>query len=143
VSNIFGWSSLVLVILFFATFLARPIFLFFAGFVTKTYRPKGVDAKIDFKNVVEISIYVPQFKVDDFNFPVLACDIGGINTDWIGWSDPTDPSYNKHNLVFDVPHENMKRQNGHESIVNDGVMTVNGKTESEPQAPIFSLVKTW
>jgi hypothetical protein len=130
------------VILFFVTFLARPIFLFFAGFVSKTYTPNGVDAKIDFKNVVEISVYVPQFTVDAFNFPILACDIDDINTNWIGWSDSTDLSYDKHNLIFDVPHENMKRQNVHHNTLNSEPSMGEVKT-NKSESLIFSLVKTW
>jgi hypothetical protein len=46
VANLFGWSSVVLLVVFVATFFGRSIFTFLAGFITKTYKSGGVDAQI-------------------------------------------------------------------------------------------------
>jgi len=142
VANLFGWSSVVLLVVFVATFFGRSIFTFLAGFITKTYKSGGVDAQIDFQNVAEISLYVPQFRLGALNYPVLACDIDEMNTDWIGWSDPSDPSYDKHNLIFDVPHENMKRQKM--NTITKSNSEGNGvEAQDKAASPIFSIVMSW
>ena len=142
VANLFGWSSLVLLIIFVVTFFGRSIIKFFASFITTTYQAGGVDAQIDFQNVAEISLYVPQFKVGSLNYPVLACDVDELNTSWIGWSDPSDPSYDKHNLIFDVSHENMKRQKS-ETITRNASGIGGVETMHRDASPIFSIVKSW
>jgi len=52
---------------------------------------------------------VPQIKVGGFPFPCLACDIDRIDQSLIGWNDPAH-SYDKHNLIFDVPWKGMPRK---------------------------------
>lgn len=142
VANLFGWSSLVLLIIFVVTFFGRSILNFFASFIRATYKAGRVDAQIDFENVAEISMYVPQFKVGALNYPVLACDVDEVNTRWIGWSDPSDPSYDKHNLIFDVPYENMKRQK--RETAKRSASGGNDVNSSHREAsPIFSIVKSW
>ena len=138
----FGWSSLVLLIIFVVTLFGRSIINFFASFITTTYKGGGVDAQIDFQNVAEISLYVPQIKVGSVNYPILACAVDDVNTSWIGWSDPSDPSYDKHNLIFDVPHENLKRQRS-ETIVRNASVGGGVVTSHREASPIFSIVKTW
>jgi hypothetical protein len=98
-------------------------------------QPDGVDAQIDFQNVAEISVYVPQFDLGALQFPVLACDVDDLNKDWIGWRDPNDPSYDKHNLLFDIPFEGMKREQNTPSM-RLGV-------DSTRTTPVFSVVKSW
>jgi hypothetical protein len=141
VANLFGWSSLVLLIMFVVTSFGRSILTFVASFIKATYRAGRVDAQIDFQNVAEISLYVPQFKVGSLNYPVLACDVDEVNSSWIGWSDPSDPTYDKHNLIFDVPRKNMKRQS---AMIKGNASGGDGVETSHREAsPIFSIVKSW
>jgi hypothetical protein len=105
-------------------------------------QPDGVDAQIDFQNVAEISLYVPQFRIGRLQFPVLACDIDDLNANWVGWNDPNDPSYDKHNLIFDVEYENMRRQknSARMSSATDGRGV---EASFSGPSPIFSIVKSW
>ena len=73
---------------------------------------------------------------------ILACAVDDVNTSWIGWSDPSNPSYDKHNLIFDVPHKNLKRQRS-ETIVRNASVGVGVVTSRRDTSPIFSIVKTW
>jgi len=49
-------------------------------------------------------------------------------------------SYDKHNLIFDVPHANMKRQRNKSirASSGDGV-----EASYESWSPLFSKVKSW
>ena len=42
-------------------------------------------------------------------FPFLICDIDDIDQGLIGWNDPTR-SYDYYNLIFDIPHESLRRK---------------------------------
>ena len=82
-----------------------------------------MDQGIAFSSVThleEVHGYIPQAKVKGFLFPLVACDITGINEDLMGWKD-------KHHGY--TPH----------SLVND-VHTITG---SKILHPIFSIVKQW
>ena len=123
---------LVVLVVIVVTLFGRPILKFLASFWIKTYKAERADAEIDFQSVADISLYVPQFKVDSLNYPVLACYIDDLNTKWVGWSDPADPSYDKHNLIFDIPHDRMKPKRS--------------ETADEARrkvSPLFSIVKSW
>lgn len=83
-----------------------------------------MDQGIDFSTVKqreELHGYIPQVKVDGFVFPVLACDINGIDEDVLSWKDAVN-GYSPHSLVHDVQE-------------------VTGLKET-PHA-IFSIVKQW
>lgn len=141
-ANLFGWSSLVLLVIFVVTFFGRSILNFFASFIRATYKAGRVDAQIDFENVAEISMYVPQFKVGALNYPVLACDVDEVNTSWIGWSDPSDPVYDNHNLIFDVQHKKMKRLKS-EMFSRTASGGIGVKSSHRKASPLFSIVKSW
>ena len=109
-TNIYGWTSLGLLVLFVIVVFGGTIYKTVVGLFRETYRPSGRDAKIDFRNVAEISVYVPQQSIGAFQFPVLFCDVDDMNKEWIGWTDPEDETFDTHNLIFDVPFDRMKRQ---------------------------------
>lgn len=79
-------------------------------------------------------MYVPQFDVGNFSYPVIACDVDKLNTEWIGWKDAQDETYDKHNLIYDVPYEGMKRRQFEKA---------NSDAPFLPKFPVFSPVKSW
>lgn len=80
---------------------------------------QGIDFSIA-KHREELNGYIPQVRVPGFVFPILACNIQGIDEDLIGWSDNIH-GYAPHSLVDDI-----------ERI-----------TKSKPSHPIFSIVQQW
>jgi hypothetical protein len=62
----------------------------------------------------------------------------------IDWTDPTDPSYNKHNLIYDIPCERMPRMAGGteaEEVKEDEV--VDSTKYRKTKRPIYAVVKSW
>jgi hypothetical protein len=51
---------------------------------------------------LDIFAYVPQVRLASDPFPVLLCDVSGIDHELIGWEDP-DQSYEKHSAIYDLP----------------------------------------
>ena len=124
-------------------------------------QPTTKDIKIDFSNVTEIFGYVPQIKLSNFSFPVLACNVDDIDQELIGWNDHRH-SYDHHNLIFDVPWPGMKRKeiitgntrdaaNIADNPVYEDVTSFSTTHKSNEvsieskggETPIFSVVKHW
>ena len=85
---------------------------------------------------MQIPAYVPQFKIGAFQYPFIAADISNYDKTMIDWNDPSDPSYEKHNLINDFPVKGALNQ---DRGANDGVEVEYAK----PTTPIFALVKSW
>lgn len=82
-----------------------------------------MDQRIDFssiKHLHEIHGYIPQTRVEGFDYPFLACDIQGVDEGLVGWKDQFR-GFDPHNLICDV-----------QAI-----------TGSEILNPVFSIVKEW
>ena len=84
-----------------------------------------------------------QFVIPGFHFPLLACDIDDIDVDLISWRNPQGNNiehphlnYDDYNLIFDVPHEGMKRS------INVASSTVKSDEHDETRH-IYSIVKQW
>uniref|UniRef100_A0A7S1GL09 Uncharacterized protein n=1 Tax=Cyclophora tenuis TaxID=216820 RepID=A0A7S1GL09_CYCTE len=141
-TDYYGWFSVALLTLVLLGVFGGSLLVFLRSFIQGTYEPDGKDAHINFHNVAEISAYVPQFKIGAFQYPVLACDVDDFVKTWIGWTDPAAPSYDQHNLIFDVPTEGMrdKTQRG-----EDLAETVEDEIERSilERRPIYSIVKSW
>lgn len=97
---------------------------------------------IDFHNVAEISAYVPQFKIGAFQYPVLACNVDNFVKTWIGWTDPTAPSYDQHNVIFDVPTEGMRQKTDRGMDLEDSPGD-EVELSTHDKWPIYSIVKSW
>ncbi|KAL7547051.1 hypothetical protein ACHAWF_010371 [Thalassiosira exigua] len=77
------------------------------------------------------------------NLPMLVCDIDDIDVNLIGWRDPnvknvSDPhrNYDDHNLIFDVPHETLRRSR-HEANSEYGRTPNRGRKDR----PTFSVIR--
>lgn len=145
--TIFGWTSLAALVIFvlvvFGNAIMNTVRMLFSGEV-QNY---GVDQKIDFSSIQEISGYIPQVKVGGFLFPFLATDTDSIDKDFlIGWKDQ-NRTYDDWNLIYDVKYEGMKRrrtQDGdgaEQGADNSGVDGVGERKSHVPKHPIFSLCK--
>lgn len=93
----------------------------------------------DFSNGIGLETfgYVPQLVVSGFNFPLITCNVDDIDVGLIGWSDPNGQeekehlNYDKHNLIYDVPHEILHRSR---NVAADHGGEKKGR-------PIFSVIK--
>ena len=73
-----------------------------------------------FSEVKEIFGYVPQMKVNGFQYPFLLCNIKGLcDKDLIGWDKETDTSYDSQNLVNYVQPDIVSVDESLFSIVKD------------------------
>jgi hypothetical protein len=87
----------------------------FACFVHTSYligvpifqQPDGKDQGIDFSSVIqrnEVHGYIPQLRENGFAYPLIACELTGVDKALIGWKDPfrDDDGFAAHNLVEDA-----------------------------------------
>ena len=58
---------------------------------THVYQPSGEDQGIPFSTVKSISTYVPQISSNLFSYPLLGCDVDGVDPDLFDWQDPDRP----------------------------------------------------
>ena len=100
----YGWTALVVVVAYVVLAFGGGFLELFLSLFRGVYSPHGVVQHIDFSSNEEIFGYVPQIKLDEFPFPLLACDIDDIDRGLIGWTDE-NRSYDFHNMIFDVPYE--------------------------------------
>ena len=115
------WTSvavigIAIVYIFFLSELAEKIKSIFVG----TYEPSGVLYGTDFSDVPGevFEAYVPQIQAKGFLYPIIACDITGLDSKFVGWRDE-DGDHSEHVLFTDLPAEATTKKN----------------------APIFSIMK--
>lgn len=100
----YGWTSFVglmtYILLAFGTDALAYVLSFFRG----VYSPNATMQSIDFSANQGTDGYIPQIRLDEFSFPLLACDVDSIPQGLIGWRDRSQ-SYDYHNMIFDVPYE--------------------------------------
>jgi len=148
-SIVYGWSTVLLLITMLSIMFGRSILSAIQVYFKVNYKPEGKDAQIDFQNVSNIHAYIPQIFWGGLQYPVLACDVNQVNKDWIGWIDPTDPSFDKHNIIYDFQHKRIKKQienqeRGNLVSIRDSVGSDVEVTSSMTQFnPAFSIVKSW
>ena len=82
-----------------------------------------------FRDVKEISAYVPQIRVSGYAFPFLLCNTKHIDDGYVGWNDPHH-GIEKHNLVNDF-----------ERILAG--MDEGWKVDDSDDRPLFSIVREW
>ena len=147
-TRVYGWTSFVVVVSFFVLSFGRDVVTYIMSLFVGMYRPVGKDQKIDFSNVKDIDGYIPQVK-GPYAYPLLACNIDDVDQSLIGWNDP-GTSYDKYNMILDVPYEDMKRSQIIEGstrhyvrIKNHPEYTESPNDGSEEERPIFRIVKHW
>jgi len=134
--KMYGWAGIAILSVAACLFLKRIVINVFMKVFCRTYRPQGKDMQYGFSEVQEIFGYIPSIKVPGFPYPLLACDLRGIqDMGLIGWSDPTSP-YSEHNLVYDVPK-------AAERISSEGGETSRAAGISDENSRVFHIVKEW
>lgn len=101
VSNIYGWSSLGVLLAVALSFVWMCIRGFFKMFIRGQYKPTGKDQGINFSDVPSISAYVPQVESSVFSYPLLACRVDNIDDNLLDWTDPDRP-YSFYDLTRDA-----------------------------------------
>lgn len=122
-TSLYGWASVMVMVIAIYAIFHHSIIPFVRSLFASTYEPDGMDQGINFSKVIhleEVHGYIPQVKVKGFLFPLIACDIQGIDEDLIGWKDK-EHGYIPHSLVHDL-----------EAI-----------TESKALNAVFAIVRQW
>jgi len=143
-SRIYGWTSLILLIVYVAVVLGQSLIRSTFSFWKGMYKPRGTDQRKDFSSGVglESFAYIPQIDAPGFYLPFLACSIDDIDVKLIDWKNPNRKgeedlhrSYDDQNLIFDVPFDGMKRS-------RDEDITVSRQIPPEARLrPVFSILK--
>lgn len=102
--------------LIFSYIISFPIFI----------KPSGQDMDIAYSSVPNISAYIPQVKHDVLTYPVLACDVDGLDPNLFDWNDP------------EVPHKFY-------SLAKDAreILARAGETDNFSVERVFSKIKHW
>jgi hypothetical protein len=78
-TTIYGWTSVVALVVFVAVFFGSAITRYIMSWFKGVYRPRGQNQHIDFSSDPDIDGYVPQIRAGGFPFPFLACDVHSID----------------------------------------------------------------
>jgi hypothetical protein len=90
ICDIFGWSSVGVVVVVVFSFLYKW-YSSFLDFFRGSYEPCGEDMGINFSDVPSISSYIPEVQSPVISYPLLACHIDRIDTELLEWTDPDRP----------------------------------------------------
>jgi hypothetical protein len=99
-TDTFGWSVVGIMAFILLSFLWDwwdAIMSLFKG----SYSPRGDDQGVNFSNVPSISTYVPQVDSPVYAYPLLACNVDGIDPELMDWTDPDRP-YSFYDLTKDA-----------------------------------------
>lgn len=90
VCTIYGWSSFAFFIGFCIIVLSTWVYSFYHYF-QGSYVPVGDDQGQNFSEMESMNIYIPQVESPVFSYPLLACEVDGIDKDMLDWTDPDHP----------------------------------------------------
>lgn len=99
-TDVYGWTVLgilCMIVLSFVRSWWQSLTLLFRG----SYKARGDDQGIPFSSVDSISAYVPQVESPVYSYPLLACNIDGIDPELLDWTDPDRP-YSFYDLTKDA-----------------------------------------
>lgn len=97
-AQLYGMTSLVilaLVVLYLVGRIFSSCFCSICEVRSEVQEEKFSDLKVK-------TLYVPQRRVYGTPLPLLLIDSSDFSKEFIGWSDPTDPSYEEQNVLYDV-----------------------------------------
>jgi len=86
-ASIASVAVLVLILMYTAWRLLHHVREYFQS----TYKPCGADQNICFSNVEAIDSYIPQVHSSQFAYPLILCDIEGLDENLFNWNDPNRP----------------------------------------------------
>jgi hypothetical protein len=126
VADLMGWTSVVVICFVAAIFFSRVLLHVLWGICFKVSSPPGKAMDDRFSECANMSAYIPQVNVrqNNFEFPMLACDISKLKPELLEFRDPTNKfPFDDHNLIYDVKY-------------------LSDSTADESKQ-IFSIVKLW
>mmetsp|Transcript_9358 Transcript_9358/g.14529 ORF Transcript_9358/g.14529 Transcript_9358/m.14529 type:complete len:216 (-) Transcript_9358:1844-2491(-) len=134
ITGMYGLATVGLIVVAGSLWFKRTVWRFWTDFFARKYVPNGEATNVKFSELndrgYEAYGYVPQVTVPGFQFPLLACDVSGLNEGLIGWNDPYEAfPYDKHNLIFDVSA--LVKRKDRASISGDAF----------EESPAFSVIK--
>uniref|UniRef100_A0A7S4APN5 CSC1/OSCA1-like cytosolic domain-containing protein n=1 Tax=Pseudo-nitzschia australis TaxID=44445 RepID=A0A7S4APN5_9STRA len=97
---IFGWSAFAILVII----CIKHVIIFYGKFkrLTKSdYQSVGETQGIDYSDVTARSAYIPQVTSPTFPYPLIACNIDGIDHDLIDFTDP-DRTHKYYDLSMDA-----------------------------------------
>jgi len=104
-SDIYGWTSVVVMTCFFIQFSAAGILKIVKRFVFEMdNKVFAQDQFIDFSSIMEKNVFIPNILCKDFVQPLLICDITNIDSDLLPrnyFVKDSEESYDTYNLVHD------------------------------------------
>lgn len=101
ITNVYGWTTVGVLGIIIASFV-WGWFGNFQSLFRGTYEAKGEDQGINFSEVPSISTYIPQVESPVFSYPLLACNIDGIDHELLDWTDPDRPDFVFYDLTRDA-----------------------------------------
>ena len=94
-----------------------------------------IDVKCKYSKQQDIHAYIPQIKIPGYQFPVLLCNVDGVQR-FVGWQNSKNPSYDNHNILFDV--KTVKR-----NIIYKRSSSDLTNSDAKHENKTFSVVKFW
>eukprot|EP00814_Leptocylindrus_danicus_P011095 CAMPEP_0116013814 /NCGR_PEP_ID=MMETSP0321-20121206/5937_1 /TAXON_ID=163516 /ORGANISM="Leptocylindrus danicus var. danicus, Strain B650" /LENGTH=226 /DNA_ID=CAMNT_0003483409 /DNA_START=253 /DNA_END=930 /DNA_ORIENTATION=+ len=107
--KVFAFMNVIVMSIYILWYLLVALVRQAKSLVKGAYEPPGQVQNIDFSSVNEIFGYVPQAKLPEFDHPLLLCDVDEVDHGLIGY-DLRNQSYDRYNIIYDVPFEGMKRR---------------------------------
>jgi hypothetical protein len=126
VAYLMGWTSVAVICFVAAIFVNRVLLRVLRGICFKVFSPRGTAMDDRFSECANMSGYIPQVNLrqNNFEFPMLACDISKLKPELIEFQDPTNKfPFDEHNLIYDV------------QCLSDST--------ADESKQIFSIVKLW
>ena len=90
ITDIFGWTSVGVLVIIFLSFFYRS-YTSFMNMFRGSYEACGDDMGINFSEVPTISTYIPEVQSPVISYPLLACHIDRIDKELLEWTDPDRP----------------------------------------------------
>jgi len=139
---IYGVTAICIIVSYFIFVCGRNGKNLFSSLYLKGYTPQTKDQDKQFSEE-NIPWYIPEVVHSRFSFPLLLCDVDGIDPDMIGWKDPSR-SLRDHSLVYDIPNHRLT----HTKILTQPQLDTddtecNDKLNSKSVAPIFDFMTQW
>jgi hypothetical protein len=97
-ANLFGWTCVGIVGAVVSYLLWKVLVSCFCG----GFDVRGEAKDKKFGDLKVKTLYVPQRRIEGRSLPLLLIDSGDFAKEFIGWSDPADPTYEEHNVLYDV-----------------------------------------
>jgi len=101
-TTLLGYTALGIVIFVLCRLMFFFIIVPIRSRLSQSFTPEALIGKEIFTEVKEISAYIPQVKLYGYPFPLILCNLGHINNDYIGWTSPRR-SHEFYNVINDIP----------------------------------------